>query len=101
EAGETLWHMPLPAELRPLLNSDVADVTNVKIGSTAAGMLVAGVFLREFVGNSPDASPIPWVHLDIAGPATNEASGHGYTGKGPTGVTVRTLVSLAERFSRA
>jgi leucyl aminopeptidase len=101
EAGETLWHMPLPAELRPLLNSDVADVTNVKIGSTAAGMLVAGVFLREFVGNSPDGSPIPWVHLDIAGPANNEGSGHGYTGKGPTGVTVRTLVSLAERFSRA
>jgi leucyl aminopeptidase len=98
-AGESLWHMPLPAELRPLLNSDVADITNVKIGSTAAGMLVAGVFLQEFVGNTKEGSRIPWAHLDIAGPANNDGGGFGYTGKGPTAVTVRTLIALAERIS--
>lgn len=100
-AGESLWHMPLPAELRPLLNSDVADITNVKIGSTAAGMLVAGVFLQEFVGNTKEGSRIPWAHLDIAGPANNDGAGFGYTGKGPTAVTVRTLLALAERISLA
>lgn len=99
-AGESLWHMPLPAELRPLLNSEVADIANVKIGSTAAGMLIAGVFLQEFVGNAKDGSRIPWAHLDIAGPANNDGGGFGYTGKGPTAVTVRTLLALAERISR-
>lgn len=101
QVGEQLWPMPLPAELRPLLNSDVADIANVKIGSTAAGMLVAGVFLQEFVGFRPDGSRIPWAHLDIAGPANNEGSGFGYTGKGPTGVAVRTLIALAEQISRS
>jgi leucyl aminopeptidase len=101
EIGETFWPMPLPAELRPLLNSDVADITNVKIGSTAAGMLIAGVFLQEFVGSKEDGSRIPWAHLDIAGPANNDGSGFGYTGKGPTAVAVRTLIALAERISRS
>jgi leucyl aminopeptidase len=101
QVGESLWPMPLPSELRPLLNSDVADLTNVKIGSTAAGMLIAGVFLQEFVGKAADGTRIPWAHLDIAGPANNDGSGFGYTGKGPTAVTVRTLLALAERISRS
>lgn len=101
QVGETLWPMPLPSELRTLLNSDVADIANVKIGSTAAGMLIAGVFLQEFVGKTKDGSRIPWAHLDIAGPANNDGAGYGYTGKGPTAVTVRTLLALAERISLA
>lgn len=97
--GETLWPMPLPSELRALLNSDVADIANVKIGSSAAGMLVAAVFLQEFVGKAKNGSSIPWAHLDIAGPANNEGAGYGYTSKGPTGVAVRTLIALAEQLS--
>jgi len=102
--GEPLWGMPLPAELRPLLNSDIADLQNFKPGNTAGGMLLAAVFLREFVGSTgegDESRTIPWAHLDIAGPANNEGSGYGYTVKGPTGVTVRTLLALAEDFSRA
>jgi leucyl aminopeptidase len=101
-AGETFWPMPLPAELRSLLNSDVADIANAKPGNTAAGMLLAGVFLSEFVGktsDAPDAPRIPWAHLDIAGAANNAAGGYGFTGKGPTGVAVRALLCLAEDFS--
>ncbi|SDZ02711.1 leucyl aminopeptidase [Herbiconiux ginsengi] len=101
EVGETLWHMPLPAELRPLLASDIADIANVKPGNTAGGMLVAGVFLQEFVGKDDEGERIPWVHLDIAGAAQNKDAGYGFTGKGPTGVTVRTLLRFAERSSRA
>jgi leucyl aminopeptidase len=103
-AGESLWPMPLPAELRALLNSDVADIANAKPGNTAAGMLLAGVFLSEFVGrtgDAPDAPRIPWAHLDIAGAANNGAGGYGFTGKGPTGVAVRALLRLAEDFSAA
>ena len=103
EAGEPMWGMPLPEELRALLNTDVADIANAKIGSTAGGMLLAGVFLQEFIGTvSADSSDrIPWAHLDIAGPSNNGAGGYGFTGKGPTAVAVRTLLGVAEEISRA
>ncbi|MCU1544639.1 MAG: leucyl aminopeptidase [Microbacteriaceae bacterium] len=102
--GETLWPMPMPTELRPLLNSDIADIANVKPGNTAGGMLLAAAFLKEFVGSTGEGDEkrqIPWAHLDIAGPSNNGGGGYGYTPKGPTGVAVRTLIALAEEFSRA
>jgi len=55
--------MPLPSEVRRALDSDVADIANVP-GHRWAGMLAAGVFLKEFV---PEG--LPWAHLDIPGPA--------------------------------
>jgi leucyl aminopeptidase len=102
-SGELLWPMPLPGELRATINSEVADIANANPGNTAGGMLLAGVFLQEFVGRTADAedSPrIPWAHLDIAGPAKGPAAPFGFTGKGPTAVTVRALIRLAEDFSR-
>jgi leucyl aminopeptidase len=99
-AGEKFWHMPLPSELRALLASEVADIANAKMGNRNGGMLLAGVFLREFVG-SVDGSPIPWAHIDIAATANNEGGPYGFTGKGPTGVGVRTLIALAESMSDA
>lgn len=102
-SGETFWHMPLPSELRPLLNSDVADIANVKPGNTAGGMLIAACFLRDFVGNKhqrgdEEPQPIEWIHLDIAGTANNSAGAYGFTGPGPTGVSVRGLIDyLASR----
>jgi len=98
--GETFWRMPLPSELRARLKSDVADLVNATPGNTAAGMLLAGVFLNEFVGRREGSdAPLPWVHLDIAGPSNNKGGGYGYTGKGSTGVSVRTLLELAAVFS--
>ncbi len=88
-AGEAMWPMPLPDELRKSLDSEVADLANM--GDRYGGMLVAGLFLREFIGEG-----IPWAHLDIAGPAYNEGEAYGYTPKGGTGAGVRTLVALAE-----
>jgi len=92
--------MPFPDELRATINSDVADIANAKIGSTAGGMLLAGVFLQEFIGTDASGKTIPWAHLDIAGPAQNSGVGWGYTAAGPTGVSVRALLRLAEDFSR-
>ncbi len=101
DSGELVWHMPLPVELRSRLDSDVADIANAKIGSTAGGMLLAGVFLKEFIGSSKKTGKmIPWAHLDIAGTANNESAAYGYTPKGATGVALRTLVSVAEGMSR-
>ena len=102
DAGELVWHMPLPAELRRLLDSDLADIANVKIGNRAGGMLIAGLFLREFVGFTDKANQkkIEWAHLDIAGPANNDAAAYGYTPKGATGAMLRTLVGVAESMAR-
>jgi leucyl aminopeptidase len=100
--GEVLWHMPMPPELRSLLDSDVADIANAKPGNTTGGMLVAAHFLKTFVGSTgegEDSRSIPWAHLDIAGVANNPGSPYGGIGKGPTGTTVRTLLRLAEDFS--
>jgi leucyl aminopeptidase len=89
-AGEAAWPMPLPAELRKGLDSTVADIANVT-GDRNGGMLVGGLFLREF---APDG--VPWAHLDIAGPAYHEGEPYGYTPKGGTGAAVRTLVQVAQ-----
>jgi leucyl aminopeptidase len=90
DTGEQGWPMPLPEELRKSLDSPTADLQNT--GDRYGGMLVAGIFLQEFV-----ADGIPWAHLDIAGPAWNQGEVHDYTPKGATGVPVRTLVEWLSR----
>jgi leucyl aminopeptidase len=89
KAGEQAWAMPLPEELRKGLDSTVADIANVA-GERFGGMLVAGLFLKEFV---PDG--VRWAHVDIAGPAFHEGEPYGYTAKGGTGAAVRMLVQVA------
>ncbi|MEV6027074.1 leucyl aminopeptidase [Streptomyces sp. NPDC052036] len=89
EVGEESWPMPLPEHLRKGMDSPTADIANM--GERMGGGLVAGLFLKEFVGEG-----ITWAHLDIAGPAFNEQAAFGYTPKGGTGSAVRTLVRLAE-----
>ena len=91
-SGEQFWPMPLPEELRASLDSPVADMAN--IGERMGGMLVAGLFLKEFI-----PSDLPWLHLDIAGPAYNEGAAHGYTPVGGTGIAMRSLVRLAQSES--
>jgi len=91
-AGEQAWPMPLPDELRKSLDSEVADIANV--GDRYGGMLVAGIFLKEFV---PDG--VRWAHLDIAGPSFNQGESHGYTPKGGTGVPIRTLVDFIDTLA--
>ena len=87
--GEAFWPMPLPVELRASLDSPVADMAN--IGERMGGMMVAGLFLKEFI-----APELPWLHLDIAGPAYNEGEPYGYTPVGGTGIALRSLVALAQ-----
>jgi leucyl aminopeptidase len=81
--GEPMWQLPLFRDYRPMIDSAVADVKNS--GDRNGSAITAALFLAEFVDD------IPWVHLDIAGPAFSERD----TDLGPrgaTGVPVRTLV---------
>jgi leucyl aminopeptidase len=91
-AGEMLWGMPLPEELRASLDSPVADIKN--IGDRFGGMLTAGLFLKEFVADGQK-----WVHLDIAGPAFIEGGARDYCRPGGTGFGVRTLVAYAQKLA--
>jgi leucyl aminopeptidase len=90
--AEAVWHLPLPADYRKQLESEVADVRNIGTGGYG-GALTAGLFLEEFVGD------VPWAHLDIAGPA-RAGGDDGYITKGGTGFAVRTLVELAATFTK-
>jgi leucyl aminopeptidase len=87
--GERVWPLPLPDDYRKGLESSVADVKN--IGPREGGAITAALFLQEFVDG------VPWVHLDIAGPAFL-SSDDGYLPKGGTGFGVRTLLELAQTF---
>jgi leucyl aminopeptidase len=91
-AGEAMWPMPLPEELRKGLDSEVADMVNT--GPREGGMLSAGLFLKEFV-----ADGVRWAHLDIAGPAYHDGKGYGYVTPGGTGMAVRTFVELLSRLA--
>ncbi len=91
-AGEAFWPFPLLEEIRPTLDSPVADL----LQSGPTGVIFAGWFLAEFIGTGKDGQPIPWAHLDIAGPAFNDKAPWGYTPKQGTGFGVRTLVGIAE-----
>lgn len=93
--AEPAWQLPLPAHMVDELDSPIADLQNAKIGDPAGGSLFAGLFLRHFVGRTSDdadAPRIPWVHLDIAGVGMNKGGGYGFTDKGPTAATVRSLI---------
>ncbi|GAA3625390.1 leucyl aminopeptidase [Microbacterium awajiense] len=95
DVDELAWALPLPAHMVDELDSPIADLQNAKIGDPAGGSLFAGLFLRHFVGRTGDGDGdprIPWVHLDIAGVGMHKGAAYGFTDKGPTGATVRSLI---------
>ncbi|HIW95834.1 MAG TPA: leucyl aminopeptidase, partial [Candidatus Corynebacterium gallistercoris] len=94
DVGENGWPMPLPAELGEALKSDVADLKNIS-SSRWGGMSVAGHYLSNFVTEG-----VEWVHIDVAGPAFNTGSAHGYTPKRGTGVPVRTIIAALEDIAQ-
>lgn len=91
--GEPVWEMPLVEEYREDIRSKIADMKNIG-GHREAGTIIGGLFLQEFVGETP------WVHLDIAGPAFLERdfSALPYCQPGGSGVMIRSLLTLLRNF---
>ncbi|EKD33475.1 MAG: hypothetical protein ACD_76C00021G0004 [uncultured bacterium] len=87
-SGELIWELPLFDGYKHELKSKFADMKNDT--SPWAGSVSAGLFLKEFVGNTP------WAHIDIAGPAYAERAYSSYTPIGGTGFGVRMLLNLLE-----
>jgi len=90
ETDEQLWQLPLEKKYRKMLDSDVADISNV--GGSSAGATTAALFLSEFVDD------IPWAHLDIAGPMAAEAD-ELWRSQGATGFGTRLLIDFALNFA--
>ncbi len=89
-SGEKYWQLPLDKDLRPMLNSPIADLKH--IGGSYGGSITAALFLQEFVGDTP------WMHFDIAGPAYLDGA-HKRSPKGGTGFGVATAVRFLEKLS--
>jgi leucyl aminopeptidase len=87
-AGEEMWRLPLLPRLREQLKSPIADLRNT--GDRYGGAITAGLFLKTF------AKDTPWVHVDIAGPASLSTTRPSQP-KGGTGFAVCTIVEYATR----
>ncbi len=92
DTGEKMWELPSFIEYKKDIKSTIADLKNS--GGRMAGAITAGLFIEEFVENTP------WVHIDIAGTANIEKE-DGYNLKGATGVGTRTLIQLAQNISQS
>jgi leucyl aminopeptidase len=89
-AGEPTWPLPMPEAYKKHIESDIADMKNIgKAGQ--AGAIAAALLLARFVDD------VPWVHLDIAGPARSDEE-DGVNTKGGTGFGVRTLLELLDSY---
>ncbi|MCE1190202.1 MAG: leucyl aminopeptidase [Ignavibacteria bacterium] len=83
---ELVWRMPMWNDYNMLIKSDVADVKN--IGGRWGGAITAAKFLENWVDKN-----IPWVHIDIAGPAAPHRRTN-YSAPYFTGFGVRLLIRL-------
>jgi leucyl aminopeptidase len=86
--GEDMWRLPLNGRLREQLKSPIADMRNT--GDRFGGAITAGLFLKVF------AKDTPWVHVDIAGPASL-SSARPSQPKGGTGFAVASIVEYATK----
>jgi len=88
-SGERLWRLPLFADYREQIKSNVADMKN--LGGRDGGAITAACLLKEFVGD------VPWAHVDIAGVSWRDTE-RDYLKKGGTGFGVRMLVEFLRSF---
>lgn len=88
DEGEPVWQLPMFDLYDEKIKSKIADIKNVGEGRFG-GAITAAKFLEQFVGD------VPWVHIDIAGPAFRD-SPKPYRDAGATGVMVRTLIRWIE-----
>ena len=89
DCGEGFWQLPVSPEYSKQIRSDIADIKNIGPRGKA-GTIMGAVFIQEFIDKAK------WAHLDIAGTAWLD-SGKPHTSKGPTGVAIRTLLTLVEK----
>ncbi|HEV2030509.1 MAG TPA: leucyl aminopeptidase [Candidatus Dormibacteraeota bacterium] len=93
DAGDRVWRLPMFADYRILLRSQIADLRNSEYGE--AGTILGGMFIGEFAGGKP------WAHLDIAASSWNTNTELTTVLRGPSGAGTRLCIALAELMSGA
>jgi leucyl aminopeptidase len=93
DSGDRVWRLPMYADYRVLLRSQIADLRNSEYGE--AGTILGGMFIGEFAGGKP------WAHLDIAASSWNTNIELTTVLRGPSGAGTRLCISLAELMSGA
>ena len=87
-SAEQYWRLPIFKEYKKMVESKIADVRNLSNGGCAS--ITAGMFLKTF------ASPLPWIHVDIAGTAWVDSPIWEFQSAGATGAGVTTLYYLGK-----
>ena len=87
--GEIFSNLPLYSGYRSLIDSDIADMKNT--GGRFGGAITAALLLQEFIDE------LPWIHLDIAGPARS-SDNELVRGKGATGFGVMGLFNFIKKI---
>ena len=91
KVGEPMWQLPLWPELEKEVKGEIADLKNIAKSSVKGGTIMGGMFLKEFVGETP------WAHLDIAGTGWN-CQATGYPSSGGSAAGLRTLLAVCQSF---
>lgn len=91
ETGERVWELPLFEEYTEQISSEIADLKNT--GGRPGGASTAAAFLKEFVGD------VPWVHLDIAGTASETTTSYTPHKELATGVGVRLMLAFMKKWA--
>lgn len=89
--GEQYWRLPDFEEYRRMIDSQVADLSN--ISNDGCGAITAGLFVGAF------AQDVPWLHLDIAGTAWADRPRREYQTAGATGAGTAALYELCRGLS--
>ena len=93
DSGDRVWRLPILADYRILLRSQIADLRNAEYGE--AGTILGGMFIGEFAAGKP------WAHLDIAASSWNTNTELTTVLRGPSGAGTRLCIALAELMSGA
>jgi len=89
EVQEVFWQLPLVEEYKKLLDSDVADISNIS-SIRWGGTITAGLFLQKF------ADDYKWAHCDIAAAIFEKSND--WCPSGGTGAGVRMTASMLEKL---
>lgn len=89
---DPLWHMPLWAPYRAMLESRIADIANAG-PSKHAGAVTAALYLERFVPHTT-----PWMHLDVY--SWNDADKPGRPAGGEALGLRAFFAMLSERYRR-
>jgi leucyl aminopeptidase len=92
KVNEKLWRLPLHQDFDKMINSDIADISNIGNVPGAAGSCTAAQFIGRFIKDE-----MIWAHLDIAGVSYNNKECV-FATKGATAYGVRLLNQFIQDY---